>query len=184
MTRQYVSSHNRDWEPIRDEYVSTDISLRDLAKKTGIPYPTLRDRSIREAWAEGRKDAKVLCESAVKANVSSDTKPVVQTAVDRARATNALTQLSAAVLIDRTIHESNRWLDRINTTSERKEHENPDAIRKLTGAWKDVISVARLTHGLDSTGTTVNVAVFGKPQAIEAEAIDVQVISPPEHNTE
>lgn len=44
-----------DWEAIRREYVSTDISTRALAEKHGVPYGTLRNRSVRDKWAEARE---------------------------------------------------------------------------------------------------------------------------------
>lgn len=43
-----------DWEAIRREYVSTDISTRALAEKYGIPYGTLRNRSVKDKWADTR----------------------------------------------------------------------------------------------------------------------------------
>ena len=43
-----------DWLKIKTEYINGDISYRDLAKKWGVPFPTLRDRAARESW----KDAK------------------------------------------------------------------------------------------------------------------------------
>lgn len=45
-----------DWEAIRREYVSTDISTRALAEKHGAPYGTLRDRARREDWATQRAE--------------------------------------------------------------------------------------------------------------------------------
>lgn len=43
-----------DWVTIRSEYISTQISTRDLAKKHGVPYSTLRKRAEKEAWAQLR----------------------------------------------------------------------------------------------------------------------------------
>ena len=43
-----------DWEAIRREYVSTDISTRALAEKHGVPYGTLQKRSAKEKWADER----------------------------------------------------------------------------------------------------------------------------------
>lgn len=46
----------RDWIRIRNEYASTDISMRALAEKYGISYNTMKDRASREKWAEMRDD--------------------------------------------------------------------------------------------------------------------------------
>lgn len=45
-----------DWVAIRAEYISTQISTRDLAKKHGVSYSTLRKKSEKEGWTEARKE--------------------------------------------------------------------------------------------------------------------------------
>ncbi len=44
-----------NWEKIKIEYVTTNISQRDLAKKHKIPYATVRDRSKTEGWYVEKK---------------------------------------------------------------------------------------------------------------------------------
>lgn len=39
-----------DWTRIKKEYISSDISIRALAKKHGISYSTLQHRATREDW--------------------------------------------------------------------------------------------------------------------------------------
>ena len=43
-----------DWNAIKAEYIAGGISMRKLATKHGVPFPTLRDRAIREEWTQGR----------------------------------------------------------------------------------------------------------------------------------
>ena len=43
-----------DWVSIKTEYITTQISTRDLANKYGVKYATLRDRSAKEKWSELR----------------------------------------------------------------------------------------------------------------------------------
>jgi len=45
-----------DWNSIRQEYISTDISTTELAKKHGIRYRTLADKCRNEGWVQQRKD--------------------------------------------------------------------------------------------------------------------------------
>lgn len=45
-----------DWVSIKTEYISTQISTRDLAQKHGVKYSTLRDRALREQWSKARSD--------------------------------------------------------------------------------------------------------------------------------
>lgn len=44
-----------NWNKVKTEYITTDISQRKLADKHGIPYPTLRKRCRTEAWYEQKK---------------------------------------------------------------------------------------------------------------------------------
>lgn len=43
------------WEKIHKEYVSSDISQRDLAKKYGVPRSTLQKKCTNGKWFEERK---------------------------------------------------------------------------------------------------------------------------------
>lgn len=47
-----------NWENIKTEYVTTDISQRKLAEKYGVPYSTLRDRARKGAWFKDRKKSR------------------------------------------------------------------------------------------------------------------------------
>ena len=54
-----------DWNRIRTEYQTGTASLRDLSKKYGVPWSTLRARAYREKWGEGRKNAQTKIEQKV-----------------------------------------------------------------------------------------------------------------------
>lgn len=43
-----------DWNTIKAEYIAGGGSMRKLANKYGVPFPTLRDRAKRESWTSGR----------------------------------------------------------------------------------------------------------------------------------
>ena len=45
-----------DWLKIKTEYVTTQISLRDLAKKHGVSFSTVSRRSDKENWVQLRKE--------------------------------------------------------------------------------------------------------------------------------
>lgn len=71
----FIKSHNSevipidktkpDWNRIRTEYQTGTASLRDLSKKYGVPWSTLRARAYREKWGEGRKNAQTKIEQKV-----------------------------------------------------------------------------------------------------------------------
>ena len=47
-----------DWEKIKAEYITTDISLRDLANKYDVPMSCVGRKSSLEKWAHERKKHK------------------------------------------------------------------------------------------------------------------------------
>ena len=57
-----------DWNAVKAEYISGNGSMRKLAEKHGVPFPTLRDRASREKWSEGKRQVreKVVKETAQK----------------------------------------------------------------------------------------------------------------------
>lgn len=44
-----------DWEKIKAEYITTDISVRDLAQKHGVHYTTIGKKASKEGWQELRQ---------------------------------------------------------------------------------------------------------------------------------
>ena len=47
-----------DWNKLKAEYVAGGISYRELAKKHGVSFSTLRNIAIREKWTELREQAR------------------------------------------------------------------------------------------------------------------------------
>lgn len=47
-----------DWMGIKTEYIATDISLRKLAEKHGVPLSAVARRSTSEGWVEQREQHK------------------------------------------------------------------------------------------------------------------------------
>lgn len=44
-----------DWAAIKTEYITTQISTRDIAKKYGVSHSQIARRSSREKWAQHRE---------------------------------------------------------------------------------------------------------------------------------
>lgn len=44
-----------DWNVIKTEYITTNISYRRLAEKYGVPFNTVGERAKREKWTELRR---------------------------------------------------------------------------------------------------------------------------------
>lgn len=50
-----AKSKKINWDKLKIEYVTGHISQRALAAKHGVPYSTVRTRSIKEKWVEEKK---------------------------------------------------------------------------------------------------------------------------------
>lgn len=45
-----------DWLAIRNDYINGGGSYRKLAEKYGIPFSVLKDKAVKEKWAEAKAD--------------------------------------------------------------------------------------------------------------------------------
>jgi hypothetical protein len=52
---QTIDLSEKEWEEIKTEYVTTDISYRKLAQKYGMAYGRLQTRGFNEKWQEERE---------------------------------------------------------------------------------------------------------------------------------
>lgn len=53
-----MDTNDTDWTAIRAEYVTTDIGLKKLSDKYGVPLATIKRRCSKEGWVEERKKRK------------------------------------------------------------------------------------------------------------------------------
>ena len=44
-----------DWEQLREEYIHSEVSLRELARKHQLPYAAVSRQSAAEGWSRQRK---------------------------------------------------------------------------------------------------------------------------------
>ena len=52
---QTIDLSEKEWEQIKAEYITTDISYRKLAEKYGMAYGRLQTRGFNEGWQEERE---------------------------------------------------------------------------------------------------------------------------------
>lgn len=53
---QKIDLSPKEWEKIKTEYVTSDVSYRVLAKKYGMTYKRLQERGRQEEWREQKAD--------------------------------------------------------------------------------------------------------------------------------
>lgn len=56
MTKKKGTNKKHNWLKVKNEYLTTQISLRKLAEKHNIPFATLNSRSNKEKWGKEKKD--------------------------------------------------------------------------------------------------------------------------------
>lgn len=119
-----------NWNKIKTEYITTDISQRKLAEKYKVAYPTLRDRCKMENWYQSKKEyrSKVV----TKAVEQSCEKEAAVLACEL-QVTDKLVRLLQDTLTDDTYKARTVYGDEIiNAKDTKKILEAANALTKLT----------------------------------------------------
>lgn len=118
------------WQTIKNEYVTTDISIRGIQKKYGIPYNRIRDRADAEGWNDERETLK---------------DKINQKSID-------LLAEHKAEECTRAFRVANKILDKIEEIVEHIDTESPDALRDIksaTSSIKDLKEIGFFRADLD-----------------------------------
>ena len=144
-----------DWQKIKTEYITTDISLRKLAQKYGIRYATLQDRSKKEEWITLRDQHRT---STVSKTISmigdkqADKLARIEGVTDKLlmKLEQAVDELDLEIIKRKTKLES-EGLEVTTETMEAKEGGIVDraGLRHLTAALKDLKEIQMLKSELD-----------------------------------
>lgn len=124
-----VAIGNVDWNAIRAEYLTGNISQQKLADKYGISYPTLRDRAKREKWKDS---INVKREKIVEKTLEKTAETVADNAVIAANI-----KRKALLLVDRLLDQ---YIEQGATEHRKTENGVTDVmrLRDLTAAYKDI----------------------------------------------
>ena len=110
---------NPDWGKIKNEYISTDISQRRLAKKYGVSVSMLMKISAKEKWGQQREANSEAVREAVEAK-----KAAIRDEIND-KVTMGLVEASAEKEIDRLMRirtASDRLLEQLETAIEQLDH--------------------------------------------------------------
>ena len=113
-----------NWKKIAAEYIKTDIAMRPLAEKYGVPIPTLKARAAKELWVQQRNDYKVRI--GIKAAQEIDAKPMPK---DMQRDVNA-----TALIFEGAQLAINWIVNRLNSGEIKDYREVEALIRAMNGA--------------------------------------------------
>jgi hypothetical protein len=135
-----MSRRKIDWDAIKTEYVTGDISIRELEKKYKLEHNNLAKHSKNEGWVKARKDYRT----------RATTKAVTKSCDKRANELSKV--LDSSMLIRDRIYEAmndpqqfNRYLvtrgrkgGEFETVEEVHEKVDTKAIREMTHALKEL----------------------------------------------
>ena len=114
-----------DYSKLKKEYLMGNISYRELAKKHGVPFGTLRKVAAKEQWTQLRTQART----------KADTKII-----------DAISDKEAKRAVD-IIDVADKLLEKIEAVAETVS--DPDSIKKLTSAIKDLKDIKGIKSDAD-----------------------------------
>lgn len=171
-----------NWKKISTEYITGDISQRDLAKKHGVPLRTLQDRCKAENWVARKKEHRgatvaKACEMIAESQARDTAALITQSAEKLLEAANtAISQLQTPVTAwkceeetgDGKITREYLTLDPGSTGAV-----DAKALRNIAGALKDIAQILNLRPQLDQEEQEARIAALrAKAAAQEGDSQD------------
>lgn len=158
-----------NWKKISTEYITGDISQRDLAKKHGVPFRTLQDRCRAEGWVAQKKEHRaravsMACELIAQEQARDTAALITQSAEKLLEAANtAISQLQTPVTAwkceeetgDGKITREYLTLDPGSTGAV-----DAKALRNIAGALKDIAQILNLRPQLDQEEQEARIAAL------------------------
>lgn len=111
-----VDSHTTNWEEIKREYVSTKISMREIARKYGFSVSTVSERAKKEGWKRTAERVRTVTEQ-----------KYVEKLAD-AKVSNA----------DKAMQIINKLMDKMNRSIDCVKDGDIQSMKQLVGAMKDL----------------------------------------------
>ena len=158
-----------NWKKISTEYITGDISQRDLAKKHGVPLRTLQDRCKAENWVARKREHRgatvaKACELIAEAQARDTAALITRSAEKLLEAANtAISQLQTPVTAwkceeetgDGKITREYLTLDPGSTGAV-----DAKALRNIAGALKDIAQILNLRPQLDQEEQEARIAAL------------------------
>lgn len=165
-----------NWQKIKTEYITGDISQKKLADKHGVPFRTLQDRCRAEGWVAARKEHRA--ETVAKALEKISDTQAEQMAQELVSAAGELLAMVRKGIrnLDRPVreHKETYETESSTTTTEWITLDEPDEYVDLRGAkaagnaLRDVYAVLGLKTELERQEQEARIAAL-RARAAEAE---------------
>jgi hypothetical protein len=167
-----------DWQKIKTEYITTDISLRKLSEKYGIRYATVQDRSKKEGWITLRDQHRTSTVSKTMKKISdrqSDKLARIDGITDKLlmKLEQAVGELDLEIIKRKTKLEDD-GLEVTTETMEAREGGIVDraGLRHLTAALKDLKEIQMIKSELDRREQEARIAKLQKEAASDEDQND------------
>ena len=151
-----------NWDEIKTEYATTDISYREIANKHGIPYRTVVDAGRSQEWVKARETYRN----------KFIAKSIELAANERAKHLQSIASSAdkMANVIHSVMDDTEQFFRRIDmTTGEEKISKKVDskAVRELTAAMKDLTAVLRNVYDIPTQAEQVSMELARERLEIE-----------------
>lgn len=130
--REVVALPNIDWIKIKNEYINTNISQRNLAKKYAVSVNTLTKRANREKWHSFRREARRRIETKVQQETEEK---IISAKVDR------LTEVLS--LSDDIVPKIKKAINQLETDAESGAMIDTYKLRQLVQSIKDLKEIVK-----------------------------------------
>lgn len=149
------------WEELKAEYITGNMSYRDLAKKHKMSAPLIMKRGGKEGWFELRKQngQKVMAKLTERVNNEKVNK----------LATIAESADKMADTIHRVMEDTDQFFRRTNLAGEEIVSQKADtkAMKELASAMKDLTSVLRNVYNIPTEAESISLQIARERLEIE-----------------
>lgn len=139
----HIGNKSPNWNRIKTEYITGEVSLRKLSEKYRVPWSTLRSRAYREKWGKDRKSNMTKFEqNAVRKTAEQTADNATVAAQIRSKLLRRLEREidSLPDMIGSETHNSVTESDLKGGKRVRKEMVKSYKLRDLAAAYKDLTS--------------------------------------------
>jgi hypothetical protein len=144
-SKKRVEIPEKVWEQIREEYISTETSYRQLERKYGVSYAKIQAKARVSDW-QGEKEK-------FKLNRSNKSLDLI--------CEHQAQEISKALMV------ANKLLDKIERSVDAVEDGDTGAIKQLTGAIKDLKEIGVFRADMDKREQMARIKKLEKEAAEE-----------------
>lgn len=155
-------SKHPNWDELKTEYETSDISYRDMAKKYNIPLNTLNDAARKAKWVEARKQYRQLV-CAKTRELASDEKASKLAGI-------AFAADKMSDVIQKVMQDSDQFFRKVDMTTGQEvvgKKVDSKAMRELTAAMKDLTAVIRNVWNIPTEAESVSMQLARERLEIE-----------------